>query len=153
MNIREKTVALIDELKATCQSAGLGNDGNEFKIITQVFLYKFLNDKFGYTLKNKDTRYKAQFENVSDWEGEYSKLSEDEQKRVCRVMGADCPNLYSRHLITQLWNQQSKGDFDIIFDSTMKDIAAENMEIFSTLTVANTKIPIFEALKIERTSA
>ena len=61
-------------------------------------------------------------------------------------MGADCPNLYSRHLITQLWNQQTKGDFDVIFDSTMKDIAAENMEIFSTLTVANTKIPIFEPL-------
>lgn len=146
MNIREKTVALIDELKATCQSAGLGNDGNEFKIITQVFLYKFLNDKFGYTLKNKDTRYKAQFQNCKDWESEYAKLSEDEQKRVCRVMGADCPNLYSRHLITQLWNQQSKGDFDVIFDSTMKDIAVENMEIFSTLTVANTKIPIFEPL-------
>ena len=146
MDIREKTVALIDELKATCQSAGLGNDGNEFKIITQVFLYKFLNDKFGYTLKNKDTRYKAKFENVVDWEGEYSTLSEDEQKRVCRALGADCPNLYSRHLITQLWNQQAKGDFDVIFDSTMKDIAAENMEIFSTLTVANTKIPIFEPL-------
>ena len=146
MNIRKKTVALIDELKATCQSAGLGNDGNEFKIITQVFLYKFLNDKFGYTLKNKDTRYKAQFQNCKDWESEYAKLSEDEQKRVCRVMGADCPNLYSRHLITQLWNQQTKGDFDVIFDSTMKDIAVENMEIFSTLTVANTKIPIFEPL-------
>lgn len=146
MNIREKTVALIDELKATCQSAGLGNDGNEFKIITQVFLYKFLNDKFGYTLKNKESRYQAQFKNAKDWESEYAKLSEDEQKRVCRVMGADCPNLYSRHLIAQLWNQQSKGDFDVIFDSTMKDIAAENMEIFSTLTVANTKIPIFEAL-------
>lgn len=146
MDIREKTVALIDELKATCQSAGLGNDGNEFKIITQVFLYKFLNDKFGYTLKNKDTRYKAKFENVMDWEGEYATLSEDEQKRVCRALGADCPNLYSRHLITQLWNQQAKGDFDVIFDSTMKDIAAENMEIFSTLTVANTKIPIFEPL-------
>ena len=146
MDIREKTVALIDELKATCQSAGLGNDGNEFKIITQVFLYKFLNDKFGYTLKNKDTRYKAKFENVVDWEGEYATLSENEQKRVCRALGADCPNLYSRHLITQLWNQQAKGDFDVIFDSTMKDIAAENMEIFSTLTVANTKIPIFEPL-------
>lgn len=146
MNIREKTVALIDELKATCQSAGLGNDGNEFKIITQVFLYKFLNDKFGYTLKNKESRYQAQFKNAKDWESEYAKLSEDEQKRVCRVMGADCPNLYSRHLITQLWNQQTKGDFDVIFDSTMKDIAVENMEIFSTLTVANTKIPIFEPL-------
>lgn len=85
MGIREKTVALIDELKSTCQSAGLGNDGNEFKIITQVFLYKFLNDKFGYTLKNKNTRYKTQFENASDWEGEYARLSEDEQKRVCRA--------------------------------------------------------------------
>lgn len=147
MSIREKTVRLIDELKATCQSAGLGNDGNEFKIITQVFLYKFLNDKFGYTLKHKDTRYKALFENTgSEWEGEYAKLSEDEQRRVCRAMGADCPNLYSRHLLTQLWNQQEKGDFDVIFDGTMKDIAAENMEIFSTLTVANTKIPIFEPL-------
>lgn len=146
MSIKDKTVALIDELKATCASYGLGNDGNEFKIITQVFLYKFLNDKFGYTLKNKDTRYKARFQNVKDWEGEYAKLSENEQKMVCRVLGADCPNLYSRHLITQLWNQQSKGDFDIIFDATMTDIAAENMEIFSTMTVAKTKIPIFEKL-------
>ena len=146
MTIREKTVALIDELKATCAAYGLGNDGNEFKIITQVFLYKFLNDKFGFTLKNKNTRYKARFQDVPDWESEYAKLDEEEQKRVCRVLGADCPNLYSRHLITQLWNQQSKGDFDIIFDATMKDIAKENMDIFSTLTVAKTKIPLFEAL-------
>ena len=37
---------LIDELKSVCANYGLGNDGNEFKIITQVFLYKFLHDKF-----------------------------------------------------------------------------------------------------------
>ena len=42
MEIKEKTYALIDGLKATCQTFGLGNDGNEFKIITQVFLYKYL---------------------------------------------------------------------------------------------------------------
>ena len=41
-----KTKALIDNLKSVCANYGLGNDGNEFKIITQVFLYKFLNDKF-----------------------------------------------------------------------------------------------------------
>lgn len=51
-DIKEKTLRLIDGLKATCQSYGMGNDGNEYKIITQVFLYKFLNDKFGYELKN-----------------------------------------------------------------------------------------------------
>lgn len=42
-DIKEKTLRLIDGLKATCQSYGMGNDGNEYKIITQVFLYKFLN--------------------------------------------------------------------------------------------------------------
>ena len=52
MSIKEKTIRLIDELKATCAHYGLGNDGNEYKIITQVFLYKFLNDKFGYAIKN-----------------------------------------------------------------------------------------------------
>ena len=42
MDLREKTFRLIDDLKLTCQSYGLGNDGNEYKIITQMFLYKFL---------------------------------------------------------------------------------------------------------------
>ena len=55
MTIREKTVALIDALKATCKTYGMGNDGNEYKIITQVFLYKFLNDKFGYAIKNSNS--------------------------------------------------------------------------------------------------
>ena len=42
------TRQLIDSLKNICAAYGLGNDGNEFKIITQVFLYKFLNDKFAF---------------------------------------------------------------------------------------------------------
>ena len=45
---------LIDSLKSICANYGLGNDGNEFKIITQVFLYKFLNDKFAYEVKKLD---------------------------------------------------------------------------------------------------
>jgi len=49
--IKKKTIELIDALKATCQTYGMGNDGNEYKIIMQVFLYKFLNDKFGYEIK------------------------------------------------------------------------------------------------------
>ena len=46
----KKTRILIDDLKAVCANFGLGNDGNEYKIITQVFLYKFLNDKFIYEI-------------------------------------------------------------------------------------------------------
>lgn len=48
-----KTKQLIDSLKSVCANYGLGNDGNEFKIITQVFLYKFLNDKFSFEVKKK----------------------------------------------------------------------------------------------------
>ena len=47
---------LIDKLKNICANYGLGNDGNEFKIITQVFLYKFLNDKFAYVVKQIDQK-------------------------------------------------------------------------------------------------
>ena len=52
----QKTKALIDDLKSVCANYGLGNDGNEFKIITQVFLYKFLNDKFVYEIKQFDLK-------------------------------------------------------------------------------------------------
>ena len=46
-----KTKALIDNLKSVCSNFGLGNDGNEYKIITQIFLYKFINDKFIFEIK------------------------------------------------------------------------------------------------------
>lgn len=39
-NFTAQTKQLIDNLKGVCTSYGLGNDCNEFKIITQVFLYK-----------------------------------------------------------------------------------------------------------------
>ena len=57
-NFTAKTKELIDNLKGVCASYGLANDGNEFKIITQVFLYKFMNDKFGYEVKKLDPKLK-----------------------------------------------------------------------------------------------
>ena len=52
----KQTKTLIDDLKSVCANYGLGNDGNEFKIITQVFLYKFLNDKFILEIKQLDKK-------------------------------------------------------------------------------------------------
>ena len=51
LDFQKKTRTLIDDLKAICANYGLGNDGNEFKIITQAFLYKFLNDQFASAVK------------------------------------------------------------------------------------------------------
>ena len=141
-SIKEKTIELIDALKSTCQTYGMGNDGNEYKIITQVFLYKFINDKFGYEVK----RLSSKLANAPKWEIAYAEMTEDERLDILDELSADVPQLYPEHLISNLWNQQSKGDFDLIFDSTMTDIADKNMAIFATQTTQNTKIPLFEKL-------
>lgn len=144
MDIKEKTTALIDALKSTCQIYGMGNDGNEYKIITQVFLYKFINDKFGYEVK----RVSDKLAEAEKWEAAYERMTEEERWDILDELSPDVPRLYPEHLISNLWNQQAKGDFDLIFDSTMTDIADKNMDIFSTQTTQKTKIPLFEKLTI-----
>lgn len=142
MYIKEKTIALIDALKSTCQTYGMGNDGNEYKIITQVFLYKFINDKFGFAVK----KIRPILANTELWEEAYAAMTENERLDLFDELSPDIPRLNPEHLISNLWNQQTKGDFDLIFDSTMVDIADKNMAIFSTQTTQNTKIPLFEPL-------
>lgn len=142
MSIKQKTIELIDALKATCQTYGMGNDGNEYKIITQIFLYKFINDKFGYAVK----RINSDLANAEKWETAYENMSENTLLDLLDELSPDIPRLYPQHLISFLWNQQAKGDFDLIFDSTMIDIANVNMDIFATQTTQNTKIPLFEKL-------
>ena len=144
--IREKTIQLIDALKATCKTYGMGNDGNEYKIITQVFLYKFLNDKFGYEVKNAKSDIAQKIASADKWELAYEQLTDAERQFLLITISPDVPRLEPYHLIYNLWNQQGKGDFDTIFDSTMTDIAEKNADIFSTQTTANTKIPLFEPL-------
>ena len=142
MDIKTQTYKLIDDLKAVCHNYGMGNDGNEYKVITQIFLYKFLNDKFGYEIKQKDERIAK----AEKWETAYSEMSEDDRLDLLDSLSPDVPRLYPQHLISFLWNQQAKGDFSLIFDNTMVDIADKNIDIFSTQTTSKKKIPLFEKL-------
>lgn len=142
MNIKENTIELIDALKATCQTYGMGNDGNEYKIITQVFLYKYINDKFGFAVKKLSKKLLQ----AEKWEETYAQMTEDERLDLFDELSPDIPRLNPEHLIANMWNQQAKGDFDLIFDRTMTDIADKNIAIFSTQTTQNTKIPLFEPL-------
>jgi len=142
MDIKQQTYQLIDDLKAVCHNYGMGNDGNEYKVITQIFLYKFLNDKFGYEIKKKSSKLAS----AEKWELAYAEMPEDDRLDLLDSLSADVMRLNPEHLISNLWNQQAKGDFDLIFDSTMVDIADKNIDIFSTQTTKNTKIPLFEKL-------
>lgn len=146
--IKKETFRLIDALKATCQQYGMGNDGNEYKVITQVFLYKYLNDKFCYEVKNLKSPIVKKIKTHESFEKGYASLSKDERLDLLDLLDASIPRLKPEHLIGNLWSQQAKGTFDTIFDATMTNIADENIEIFNTHTSDETKIPIFENLTI-----
>lgn len=142
MDIKQKTYDLIDSLKAVCHSYGLTGDGNEYKIITQIFLYKFLNDKFGYEVKKISEKLRS----ADKWEEAYAAMTEDERLDILDKLSPDVLQLQPEHLVSFLWNNQTKGDFDIIFDSTMIDIAEKNADIFSTHTTQDTQVLLFEKL-------
>lgn len=142
MDIKEKTVALIDALKAVCQTYGLGNDGNEYKIITQVFLYKFINDKFGCELK----KINAIIASADIWEASYSGMTEAQRDEILNSLSPESPRLMPEQLIFNLWKKQDSSCFDVIFDRAMTDIAENNKDIFYTQTAQKTRIPLFERL-------
>lgn len=144
LTLKDKTVALIDDLKATCQSKGLGNDGNEYKIITQIFLYKFINDKFGHECK----KLRPDLAAAEKWEEAYGAYSEDERDNLWDELPPDVPRLLPEELIANLWNRQTDEKFDQILDDTMINIAEENRDIFATQTTEKTKVDLFEKITV-----
>ena len=137
-----QTKELIDNLKGVCTSYGLGNDGNEFKIITQVFLYKFMNDKFGYEVKQLDQNL-TQAEN---WEQEIARYTDKQYEMLLLRMNPDSAKLKRAHFLSNLYNQQDKEQFAKFFDDTLRDIAIFNNDIFSVKTGTGAKIVLFDEL-------
>jgi type I restriction enzyme M protein len=137
-----KTKELIDNLKGVCTAYGLGNDGNEFKIITQVFLYKFMNDKFGFEVKAADKRLR----DADNWEREIATYSEDEYEMLLMRLNPESAKLKREHYLSNLHNKQNKEEFAKLFDDTLRDIAIFNLDIFSVKTGAGSKITLFEEL-------
>lgn len=137
-----KTKELIDNLKGVCTSYGLGNDGNEFKIITQVFLYKFMNDKFGYEVKQIDKKLGG----AESWEKEIQTYSDKDYEKLLLKMNPDSAKLKREHYITYLHTKQNAEQFAKLFDDTLRDIAIFNNEIFSVKTGTGAKITLFDEL-------
>jgi type I restriction enzyme M protein len=142
LEFQEKTKQLIDSLKSICAHYGLGNDGNEFKIITQAFLYKFLNDKFAFEAKKLDPSL-AQAEN---WEELIAQMPEDDLEMLQLQMGGDTARLKPHHFISYLFSQQNEADFAKLFDDTLLDIAINNNDIFAVKTDGGAKVVLFDRL-------
>lgn len=139
-DFEKRTRQLIDSLKGICAAYGLGNDGNEFKIITQVFLYKFLNDKFAFEAKRIDPKL-AKAEN---WEQAVASLSAEDLEMLQMQMGPDTARLKPEHFIAHLFGRQNAPEFAKFFDDTLRDIAISNNDIFAVKTDGGAKVTLFD---------
>lgn len=137
-----QTKALIDDLKSVCANYGLGNDGNEFKIITQVFLYKFLNDKYVYELKQLE----PDLANAENFEEALKTYSDDDLELLTMQISENTARIAPKNLLSRLFEQQNKDQFADIFDDTLVSVAKDNIDIFSVLTQGGEKVVLFENL-------
>lgn len=131
---------LVDSIKGILTSAGLGGEAGEYKLVTQSFLYKFLNDKFLYEAKKIDAS--------NDYDHLMS-LSKDDYEMLQMEIGPDIASIKQKDLIETVFKEQNKDGFSEILDSALNDIAVDNNDLFSVETAGNTQVRLFDAKLIE----
>ncbi|MCI1230863.1 MAG: type I restriction-modification system subunit M [Lactobacillus delbrueckii] len=127
---------LVDDLKGVFTSAGLGGEAGEYKLLTQSFLYKFINDKFLYEAKKFNSN--NSYENIM-------KMSDDDYEFLQMDLGNKSAKIKREDLIESLFNQQNEDGFSEIFDATLNDIAVDNNDIYSVETAGNTEVRLFDS--------
>lgn len=144
VDITSQTKSMIDDLKAVCANYGLGNSGNEYKIITEAFLYKFLNDRFIYEARRVVPQYAGK--TSAEIEAAMSALSEDDYELMLLNFGAATARLKQEHYISYLFNRQNEENFHTLFDNTLLDISNYNIDIFSVKAGGQSRISLFDKL-------
>lgn len=139
--IKNQTYALIDDLKKTTTENGLAGSGNEYVVIVEIFLYKFLNDKFIYEAKKENPG----LANAEDFFAAINAMSEDDYEEMCDSM-LDTIILKKEHLIPFLAKRQNEDKFAELFDSTLESIASENSDIFYILNEDETRVSIMKPI-------
>lgn len=151
-NVTLRTKRMIDDLKTICANKGLGGSPGEYKIITQVFLYKYISDKFLYEARKAEPSL-AEVENI---EAALIAMPDDQYEMMTMMLGGDTARLKKTHYISYLFNHQNddtmkKSDgspypFYELFDDTLVDIANYNLDIFSVQTGGEEKIRLFDPI-------
>lgn len=142
-DILADTKAMIDGLKTVCANAGLANDSSEYKIITEVFLYKFLNDKFLHELRKLEALAGAQ--NV---ESSYVNMGEEERELALMELPEGTAVIAPEYLLSHLFQckdmpRAEQGGFAELFDSALVGIANDNLDVFSVRTGQGQAIRLF----------
>lgn len=144
MSITSQTKQMIDNLKAVCTNYGLGNASSEYKIITEVFLYKFLNDKFLYEAKKSDDTFAGL--SPADVEKKLSDMSDEDYELFLLGIGSSTAKLKKAYYISYLFNHKNEKGFHKTMDDTLKGIARDNIDIFSIRTGGKSKVSLFNGI-------
>lgn len=132
--LEKKIREMIDELKGLCSQNGLSNQASEERIITSVFLYKFLNDKFMYNLQKWSVEIGMSVEEI---------LADEEMVEAFNMAHETDVTFAYFDTITELMKDVMKDDFFKKFDSALVDISERNKR-FSIATADGGYKPLFE---------
>lgn len=108
--------SIIDDLKGLCSTNGLSNTASEEIIVTSVFLYKFLNDKFIANLHKFAKDIDISYEELMDNKDEYMDAFYDTYPQDVALAYEDT--------IDYLVNFVSDDDFYKKFDSALVRISS-----------------------------
>jgi len=143
IEFEQKVKKIINDLKAICSDYGLANSGEEAKIITNLFMYKFLNDKLIYAIRKEEEKNLKNGENIEDY---IQKINNDDyEEEILEYLGANVPKFKKEHFISFLFNKQNDTTtpFHKLLDDTMLDISDYNKEVYSFKTSTGKKRPLF----------
>lgn len=118
---------MIDDLKAMTADLGLANTGDEYKIISELFTYKFLNDKLLYTYENRADKSESFDEFIDFADSQIASIEE-------------------QYLLNNLFQRSNEDDFHKTFDKAMVAISERNKDVYSIETSTGSKKPLFEPL-------
>lgn len=133
----EKNIkSIIDDLQGLCSTNGLSNTAYEEVVVTTVFLYKFLNDKFVANLKKfcaeNDLEYDSVIKNEDDMlDAFYDSYPQDVAFKY-------------EDTIEYLVQHNKEDNFYKQFDDTLVRISSyKENEAFSIETAGGEKKPLF----------
>ncbi|GAA9662527.1 class I SAM-dependent DNA methyltransferase [Helicobacter pylori] len=139
LQIKQDTLSLIDDLKVICKDAGLAGDGNEYKIITQCFLYKFLCDKFEFLFEQKFPN-----QTIRDYK-DFKK--EEKEDFFLTLSDKKLPKLAYDELLNYLFEKHFyDNDLHLKLDAIFNRISSNNAELFNTTSTDKTTIALFESV-------
>lgn len=134
-----KIEGMIDELQGLCSQQGLSNTASEEEVVTTVFLYKFLNDKFMYNLNKFGEDIGETVEELLANENDELDAFYDEHSQDVMFRTEDTIESLVKHV--------SKDNFYEHFDAALERISNyEANDKFKVEEADGTRLPLFTCL-------